>query len=108
MVMGDSSCSNGCGFKSRRHILDGHFFTLICCKNCIVCLFEKTKNKQKEAGVGPFTKKIMNECLLPKFYCSKMVLKWHFRLPTFIIKYRGFKTHLVQYNYNFTFNIYVM
>ena len=37
------------------HIMDGHFFALICCKNCIV-FFEKTKNKQKEAGVGPLKK----------------------------------------------------
>ena len=25
MVMGGDSCSEGCGFKSRHHILDGHF-----------------------------------------------------------------------------------
>ena len=24
MVMGDDSCSKGCGFESWRHILDGH------------------------------------------------------------------------------------
>ena len=24
VVMGDDSCSKGCGFKSRRRILDGH------------------------------------------------------------------------------------
>ena len=52
MVMVDDSCLRGCGFESRRRILDGHFFTLICCKNCIICL-EKTESKQKEAGVGP-------------------------------------------------------
>ena len=33
----------------------GHFFTLICCKNCIVCL-KKPKINEKEAGVGPFLK----------------------------------------------------
>ena len=47
MVMGDDSCSRGSGFESQRCILDGHFFTLICCKNCIVCL-KKTENKQKK------------------------------------------------------------
>ena len=31
----------------------GHFFTLICCKNCIVCL-GGPKINEKEAGVGPF------------------------------------------------------
>ena len=25
VVKGDDSCSGGCGFKSQRHILDGHF-----------------------------------------------------------------------------------
>ena len=31
------------------------FFTLICCKNCIVC-FKRPKINKKEAGVGPFKK----------------------------------------------------
>ena len=31
-VMGVDSCSEGRGFESQRRILDGHFFTLICCK----------------------------------------------------------------------------
>ena len=50
--MGDDSCSKGLGFESRRSILDGYLFTLICCKNCIVCL--KRQNKQKETGVAHF------------------------------------------------------
>ena len=33
----------------------GHFFTLICCKNCIVCL-KTSKINEKVAGVGPFVK----------------------------------------------------
>ena len=55
MVMGDDSCSKGRGFESGRHILDEYldFFTLICCKNCIVCL-KRPKINEKEAGVGPF------------------------------------------------------
>ena len=32
------------------------FFTLICCKNCIVC-FKRPKINEKEAFVGPFFKK---------------------------------------------------
>ena len=31
------------------------FFTLICCKNCIVCL-KRLNKKEKEADVGPFLK----------------------------------------------------
>ena len=56
MVMGDDICSKGRGFKSRRLILDGHFFALICCKHCIVCL-KRPKINEKEGGVGPFFKK---------------------------------------------------
>ena len=55
MFMGDNSCLRGRGFESRRQILDGHFFILICCKNCIVCLKRPNKTK-KEAEVGPFFK----------------------------------------------------
>ena len=46
MVMGDDSCSKGSGFESRRRILDGHFFTFVCCEDCNVCL-KKTENKRK-------------------------------------------------------------
>ena len=53
VVMGGGSRSKGRGFESRRRILDGHFFTFICCKNCNVCL-KRPKINEKEAGVGPF------------------------------------------------------
>ena len=55
MIMGGDSFPEGRGFESEHHILDGHFFTYICCKHC--SLFEKTKMKEKEAGIGPFFKK---------------------------------------------------
>ena len=53
MVKGGVSKSEGHEFKSQRLIFDKHFFKLICCKICIVCL-KKTENKQKEAEDGPF------------------------------------------------------
>ena len=53
MVMGVDSCPEGGGFKSQHCILNGNFFTYICCKNCNVCL-KKTKINEKEAGDGPF------------------------------------------------------
>ena len=56
MVMDDDSCLKGHLFESRCHILDGHFFTLICCKSCIVGL-KRLKINKKEAGVGPSYKK---------------------------------------------------
>ena len=31
VVMGGDSYYKGCGFKSQQHILDGHYFTFICC-----------------------------------------------------------------------------
>ena len=53
MVMGRDSRSEGRGFESWHHILDGHFFTYICCKNCFAGL-KRPKINEKEAGVGPF------------------------------------------------------
>ena len=38
-------------------ILDGHFFTYICCKNCNDVGLKRPKINWKEAGVGPFFKK---------------------------------------------------
>ena len=59
VVMGDNSCLKGRGFESRHRVLDGHIFTLICCKHCI--LFVKTENKRKRGRVWPifFLKKEM-------------------------------------------------
>ena len=57
MVMGRDSCSKGRGFESRHYILDVHFFTYICCKNCNDDCFKRRKINEKEAGVGPFLKK---------------------------------------------------
>ena len=52
MIKGGDSCSERRGFESQDHLLDGHFFTCICCKIC--SLFEKTNINEKEAGNGPF------------------------------------------------------
>ena len=57
MIMGRDSCSEGRGFESRHRILDGHFFTYNCCKNCNVCL-KRPKINEREAGVGPFLKRL--------------------------------------------------
>ena len=56
-LVDDDSCSRGCGFESQRCILDGHIFSLICCKNCVVCL-KRLKMNVKGAGVGPFLRKV--------------------------------------------------
>ena len=45
VVIGGDSCSEGCGFKSHRHILDGHFSQLFVAR----IVFEKTKLNEKEA-----------------------------------------------------------
>ena len=50
VVKGGDSYSGSRGFESQHHVLDGHVFTYICCKNWNVCL----KMKEKNAGVGPF------------------------------------------------------
>ena len=59
MIMGRDSRSEGRGFESGHCLLDGHFFTFICCKNCNVCL-KRPKINEKEAEVGPFFKKNFN------------------------------------------------
>ena len=56
MVMGRDPRSDGCGFKSRHRILDGHFSTYICCKNCKYVCLKRPKINETEAGVGPFKK----------------------------------------------------
>ena len=55
MVKGGDS-SEGFEFKCRHRILDGHFFTIICYKICIVCLI-RPKINEKEAEDCPFFKK---------------------------------------------------
>ena len=55
VVMGGDSCLKGRGYKSRMPYTGWTFFTLICCKNCIVFL-KRPKMSNKEAGVGPFFK----------------------------------------------------
>ena len=49
VVVGDNSCLKGRGFEYKHCILDGHFFTLICCKNCIDACLKRPKINIKEA-----------------------------------------------------------
>ena len=81
MVMGDDSCSEGRGFKSRRHIVAcRHFFTLICCKNCIVCL-KRSKINKKRPGLAHLKKMMGNSfATLPTY------------LPTFKVTLNYFCT----------------
>ena len=59
MVMGRDSRSEGRGFESRHRVLDGHFSTHSCCKNCKDVCLKKTENKMKKRpGVGLFKKRI--------------------------------------------------
>ena len=52
--MRGDSCSEGCGFEFQHRILDGYFFTLICCKK-LNCLFEKDeKYSNKRPGMVHF------------------------------------------------------
>ena len=53
MIVGDDSYSKGRGLESQHCILDGHFFTLIGCKNCIVCLKDR-KLMKKSPGLAHF------------------------------------------------------
>ena len=40
------------------YCIDKTFFTLICCKNCMVCK-KRLKINEKEAGVGPLKKSFL-------------------------------------------------
>ena len=57
MVIGRDSRSEGRGFHSRYHILDGHFFTYICCKNCSGVCLKRPKLTKKGGGWQIFFKK---------------------------------------------------
>ena len=57
VVMERDSRSEGWGFESQHHILDGNFSHIFVAKNCNVCL-KRQKINEKEAGVGPFFKNI--------------------------------------------------
>ena len=52
VVMGGDSCSEGHGFESQHHILDGYFSHLFVVK--FVMIVGKDENKRKEAGNDPF------------------------------------------------------
>ena len=56
VIMGDESCLRGRGFKSRRHMLDGHdiFSHLFDVKTVLFVCLNTLKINQKEAGVDPF------------------------------------------------------
>ena len=60
VVMGGDSCSKGCEFESRHHILDGHFFTYIfVVKICNVCL-KRRKYIKKRPGLAHLKKLCFN------------------------------------------------
>ena len=58
LVAHRDSHSKGRGFESRPvYWMD--IFHIFCCKNCNVCL-KRPKINEKEAGVGPFLKKLIS------------------------------------------------
>ena len=57
VVMGGESCSEGRGFKSRYHILDGHFSHIFVVKICNFCL-KRPKINKKRPGLAHFFKKV--------------------------------------------------
>ena len=53
MVTREDSRSSGCGFEFQHRILDGFHNNLM---QKLFCLFKKTENKQKEAGMAHLKK----------------------------------------------------
>ena len=57
VVMVGDSCSDVRGFESQNHLLDGHFFTYICYKNCNDdCLKRPKINDKRGRGWPNFLK----------------------------------------------------
>ena len=56
--MGRDSHSKGRGFESRHHILDGHFSHIFVGKIVMMFAWKRPELNKKEAGVGPFFKKL--------------------------------------------------
>ena len=54
VVMGGDFRSEECGFESQCHILDGHFFTLICCKIVLIIVWKRPKINEKRPGMDHF------------------------------------------------------
>ena len=65
MVMGGGSCSEGCGFKSRGCILDGHdiFSHLFVVKNNNDVCLKRPKINKKRPGLAIFFKKVLNQTI---------------------------------------------
>ena len=73
VAMGGDSCSKHCEFESRHRILDGYFWHLFVVK-IVMCVW-KDKNKWKEAGVGPFWKKVKKSTTLNTNTCGQSSYK---------------------------------
>ena len=93
VVMGGDSRFEGHGFESQRHILDGYFFTLFFVK-LYWCLFEKTKNKQKNRpGMAHFLKKNVNSYFYKIIHFVSGEITTLFKLPNNLdqpITYRNY------------------
>ena len=54
VVMWGDSHSEGCGFESQCHILDGYFFSWICCKIVLMFVWKGRKYTKKMPGMARF------------------------------------------------------
>ena len=52
MVMGDNSCSKGCGFESWCHILDGHVSKWFVVKIVLFVCLKRPKIDEKKAAAN--------------------------------------------------------
>ena len=88
VVMGGDSCLKVMG--SMVYYMELTFFTLICCKNCFVCL-KRPKINEKVAQVGPLKKLLYAEIKLSDWlnevtrYCHSIrvffsIVKLHYSI----------------------------
>ena len=79
--------------------MDMPFFTLICCKNCIVCL-KRPKLNQKRPGLADFKNSLQLNCNLTPFISFVRVVTLKFIIESFPRKaffYSGFDLTLADF-----------
>ena len=97
MVKEGDSHSEGCEFNSRHWVLDGHFFTLVCCQFCIVC-FKKNKNKRKRGRGWPtFKRNIANSATKTYHKCVPLQKCVILNVALFTCDRRIFTEDVVSY-----------
>ena len=89
VVMGGDWRSRGREFESRHCVLDGSFFTFICCKSCTVA-WTVHKINEKEAEDGPYLKRTFLPTVLGRIELeARRILHFFHKPPRTRGKFEG-------------------